>query len=127
MTVDRGPTPPQLPIDEVVIDPKAEAVSTGRGKTTGQDESKFFAEDAERYKLLHNQQKLGHLGKVWGSSSSAPTNIAGMLLFLTVVLVVVSFFPAQTTALDGLRTWLYGVATTSMGFLFGAKTSGKNE
>lgn len=127
MSADGG-LPARVPdsVNTLVVDPKAEGVPKP-GAATAQDEDRFYSEDAERYKLLHNQQKLGHLGKVWGSSSSAPTNIAGMLLFLTVILVVVSFFPTQTTALDGLRTWLYGVATTSMGFLFGAKTSGKNE
>lgn len=127
MTAAQKVLPPQLPIDEVVIDPKAEAISAKRGQTTGQDESNFFAEDAERYKLLHNQQKLGHLGKLWGSSSSAPTNIAGMLLILCIVMVCVSFFPTQSAGLDDLRKWLYGITTTSLGFLFGAKTAGKSE
>ncbi|WP_268799086.1 hypothetical protein [Pseudomonas huanghezhanensis] len=123
MTIERETAQPQLPIDEVVIDPKAEAITAGPGKTTGRDESNFFAEDAERYKLLHNGQKLGHLGKLWGSSSSAPTNIAGMVLILSIVIVCVSFFPIQSPGLEDLRKWLYGLTTTSIGFLFGAKTS----
>lgn len=128
MTSNSGVKPPQLPIDEVPIDPKAEAISTTRGQATGQDESNFFAEDAARYKLLHNQQKLGLLGKLWGSSSSAPTNIAGMLLILCIVIVCCSFFPTnQTPGLDDLRKWLYGITTTCLGFLFGAKTSSKGE
>lgn len=127
MTGEDGNAPPQLPIDEVPIDPKAERVPTKRAQATGQDEDKFFAADAEKFKLLHNAQTLGHLGKLWGSSSSAPTNIAGMLLILCIIMVCVSFFPAQTTGLEDLRKWLYSITTTSLGFLFGARTSGKNE
>lgn len=127
MTADRGPVPPQLPLDELVIDPKAEAISPGRGKTSGQDESNFFAEDGQRYKLLQNQLKLGHLGKLWGSSSSAPTNIAGLLLLLCFLVVCASFFVTPTPGIEDLRKWLYGITTTCLGYLLGSRTAGKNE
>lgn len=126
MSADGG-TPPHLPIDEVVIDPKAEIKSTQPGKASAQDETRFFTEDAARYKLLADQQSLGHLGKLWGSSSSAPTNIAGMLLLLCFITVCLSFALTQTPDLIDARKWLYGLTTTVLGFLFGSRTSGKND
>lgn len=112
-------------IDEAVIDPKAETRTAGKGKASGQDESNFFAEDAAKYRLLSEQQNLGQLGKLWGSSSSAPTNIAGMLMLLCFVTIIASFALAQTPDLVEARKWLYGVTTTVLGFLFGTRTSSK--
>jgi hypothetical protein len=123
-----GGLPARVPesVDKLVVDPKAEGVPKP-GTATAQDEDRFYSEDAERYKLLHAQQNLGQLGKLWGSSTSAPTNIAGLLLVLCFVLVALSFLPTQSVELVDARKWLYSVTTMIVGFLFGARTAGKSE
>jgi hypothetical protein len=114
-------------IDELVIDPKAEGVSTQQLPGTGNEEVRFFTEAGEQYKLLHNQQSLGLLGKLWGSSCSAPTNIAGLLLLICFVMGALSFAIDQNAEIASARSWLFGVTTTILGFLFGARTTSKSE
>jgi hypothetical protein len=113
-------------IDELIIDPKAEGVSPLQ-PGSGNEEVRFFTEAGEQYKLLHNQQSLGLLGKLWGSNCSAPTNIAGLLLLICFVMGALSFAIDQNAEIVSARSWLFGVTTTILGFLFGARTTSKSE
>lgn len=94
LSPDGGVSPRTPDIDQLIIDPKAEGSASQSRTGSGKDEVQFFTGAGEQYKLLHNQQSLGLLGKLWGSSNSAPTNIAGLLLLLCFVFGAMSF-PAQ--------------------------------
>lgn len=126
MSPDGGNGPRIPKIDELIIDPKAEGVADQPRTGSGKEEVKFFTEAGEQYKLLHNQQSLGFLGKLWGSSNSAPTNIAGLLLLLCFIFGGLSFVVAQSPELAEARKWLLGFTTTVVGFLFGTGTKNKD-
>lgn len=104
------------------IDPIAEA-GTGAATGSGSDENAFFAKGKEHFRLEHNQQNLGWLGRFWGSTTAAaPTNIAGFVIATSTALVACSFAPEQTAELSEARKWLYGLTTSALGFVFGSAT-----
>lgn len=116
-----GPEPgPKL--GSLTIDPKAEA-SGPAVRGSGDDEDAFFAAGKEHFRLQHNQQNLGWLGKFWGSTNTAaPTNIAGFVIGVSALLIVLSFLITQTPELSEARKWLYGLTTSALGFVFGSAT-----
>jgi len=85
------------------------------------------AEDVtRRYGLEQRKMELesGFLGKFFGSSSNAPTNIAGIIaLLLTVACISLLFFPSNIPALEFLKLVL-PVITGVLGYLFGKGTRG---
>lgn len=125
MSPDGGNNPRTPTIDQLIIDPKAEGIATQSRAGSGKEEVLFFTEAGEQYKLLHNQQSLGFLGKLWGSSNCAPTNIAGLLLLLCFIFGGLSFVITQSAELIEARKWLLGFTTTVVGFLFGTGTRGQ--
>jgi hypothetical protein len=61
----------------------------------------------------------GHLGKIFGASSNAPTNIAGLLIFLFVFTgIIILFIPCNTSASDYWK-WITPLITLALGYLFG--------
>lgn len=127
MSPDGGSGPRTPNIDQLIIDPKAEGGAGQLRTGSGKDEVQFYVEAGEQYKLLHNQQSLGLLGKLWGSSNSAPTNIAGLLLLLCFVFGGMSFVITESAELTEARKWLLGFTTTVVGFLFGTGTRSRSE
>lgn len=109
-------------IGSLHIDPRAEA-ATPQITGSGNDESAFFESGKEHFRLQHNQQNLGWLGKFWGATNTAaPTNIAGFVIGISTALIVASFAIEQTTELSEARKWLYGLTTSALGFVFGSAT-----
>ncbi|NWE72682.1 hypothetical protein HX857_28640 [Pseudomonas gingeri] len=104
------------------IDPAAEA-ATPALNGSGNDENAFFATGQQHFRLQHNQQNLGWLGKSWGATDrAAPTNIAGFVIAISALLIVGSFFMQESPELNEARKWLYGLTTSALGFVFGSAT-----
>ena len=102
------------------IDPAAEPIESTGSLISGQQELDFFKKTGAHFQLAHNQQNWGVLGKLFGSNSSAPTNIAGFVIICSFIVIVVSlFFPGNSDLLEA-RKWLIGLITSAMSFLFGA-------
>lgn len=117
-----GPESSQPRLGSLTIDPRAESAGSSTSGS-GDDEDAFFAAGKEHFRLQHNQQNLGWLGKFWGSTNSAaPTNIAGFVIGISAVLIVLSFLIPQTSELSEARKWLYGLTTSALGFVFGSAT-----
>jgi hypothetical protein len=64
---------------------------------------------------------LGVLGKFFGSNSSAPTNIAGLVVAASLILFAVTLFVAIQDAAV-VRTALLGLLSSALSFMFGAST-----
>ncbi len=115
---------PQAPakdgIGTVLIDPGAEPNTQLPATVSAQQEVEFYKQTAAQYQLLHDQQTLGYLGKFFGASSAAPTNIAGLVALCSFLVVVVSVFLPANPELTETRKWMIGLITTALGFIFGA-------
>ncbi|HLA33030.1 MAG TPA: hypothetical protein VJ047_18570 [Pseudomonas sp.] len=109
-------------IGSLTIDPKAETASTPSANATGRQEIEFYDQSGKQYNLLHNQQNLGWLGKFWGASSSAPTNIAGFVIAISVVMIAASYLIPEVPDLAEGRKLFTALATSALGFVFGAAT-----
>ena len=102
------------------IDPNAEPIQTVPSTISAQQEAEFYKQTGAQFRLEHNKQNLGHLGKLFGSNSSAPTNIAGFVIICSFLIIVGSlFFPSNTDLVES-RKWLIGLITSAMSFIFGA-------
>lgn len=107
-------------IGSVLIDPGAEPHAQGPGTVSAQQEVDFYKQAAAQHQLLHNQQTLGYLGKFFGASSAAPTNIAGLVAICSLIVLVVSVFVPSNPELTEARKWLIGLITSALSFIFGA-------
>lgn len=112
--------PSQGPADigAVPIDPKAEQNAPPAG-ATAQQEAAFYRRSGQQW-LAHNQQNLGLLGRVFGSSSAAPTNIAGTVVLCCLTLVGLTWFVKVEGDVGQLRTILIGLIGSALSFIFGA-------
>lgn len=117
---DQRQAPSNGGIGSLPIDPGAEPLQNLPAVVTGQDETEFYKRSGVQERLLHNEQNLGYLGKFFGSSSSAPTNIAGLVAICSMVLIVVSFLMPSTPDLVDARKWFFALITSALGFIFGA-------
>ena len=106
-------------IASVVITPDAEPNVSGSSNVSAKQEIDFYTNTGREYDLQHNQQNLGVLGKFFGSSSSAPTNIAGLVVLLCICLYAVTLV-VETSDVAAVRAALLGFASSSVGFIFGA-------
>ena len=61
----------------------------------------------------------GLLGKCFGSSTNAPTNIAGFVLIVVVLSIVLVPFRPSTQLTSEYLTKMVPVVTLGLGFLFG--------
>lgn len=89
----------------------------------GQRAEVVVAQDvAHRYALEQTRMSLdaGHLGKLFGSATNAPTNIAGFVVCLLVVIVCVVGFLKMPTAEFVER--VIPIITLALGYLFGKNT-----
>ncbi|WP_141667420.1 hypothetical protein [Burkholderia cepacia] len=108
-------------IGNVRIDPAAEPTTApAAGSATPQDEAAFYKRSGDEYRLKHNQQNLGWLGIVFGSNSSAPTNIVGLVVLASFVFIAVSFFVPNSSDLGTIRTGLISLVSTAVGYIFGS-------
>ncbi|HLO96526.1 MAG TPA: hypothetical protein VK195_19625 [Burkholderiaceae bacterium] len=107
-------------IGSVAIDPSAEQTQAGVPAVSGKQEEQFFKETGDKFKLAHNQQNLGYLGKLFGANSSAPTNIAGFVIIASFLFVGLSFFATTTPELSDARKAAIGLISSAMAFIFGA-------
>jgi hypothetical protein len=81
---------------------------------------------SRRYAIEQTRMSLeaGVLGKIFGSSMNAPTNIAGFvvgILTLTIIVVGVLFMPSKISVLEYLDKML-PIMTRILGYLFGKST-----
>jgi hypothetical protein len=81
---------------------------------------------ARRYALDQTRMTLeaGWLGKIFGSSTNAPTNIAGFvvgILTITIIVVGLLFVPSKISVLEYLDKVL-PLVTLALGYLFGKST-----
>lgn len=109
-------------IGEVAINPEAEPRSTGQANLSAQAEENFYTESGVQYRLQHNQQNLGWLGKFFGANSTAPTNIAGFVIVCSLLLLLISLFMTANPELADTRKFLGSVILSALSFIFGAST-----
>ncbi|MTV38049.1 hypothetical protein [Duganella radicis] len=102
------------------IDPTAEPTSEQVPGLSGQKESEAFAAAAKRHELEILRQEMGKLGVLFGSATTAPTNIAGLVLIVVFLFVGVSFCLPSSPELNDARKWAYTLGTGALGYLFGA-------
>lgn len=79
---------------------------------------------AHRYGLEQARMTLdaGWLGRIFGSSANAPTNITGFILVIFAITVVyLIVFRMNEPASEALKT-VIPVITLALGYLFGRKT-----
>lgn len=107
-------------LEDLVIDPDAESVDERVSGVSAQQEVAFYDQAALKFRLEHNQQNLGFLGKFFGSNSSAPTNIAGFIIICSLVILFVSLFAPANAELVESRKWMIGLITSALSFVFGA-------
>lgn len=105
-----------------VIDPASEPATAGLPDVSPQQESDFYASAGQQYRLLHNQQNLGFLGRFFGANSSAPTNIAGFVIICALIILLISLFVPANADLVESRKWMVGLITSALSFVFGAAT-----
>ena len=116
-----GPTP-SGDIGEVAINPGVETHTNGQANLAAQAEENFFTESGELYRLQHNGQNLGWLGKFFGSNSTAPTNIAGFVIICSLLLLLISLFLTANPELADTRKFLGSVILSALSFIFGASS-----
>ena len=107
-------------IGDVRIDPAAEPTGTQVPGVSGQKESEAFAAAAKRHELEIMRQEMGKLGALFGSSTTAPTNIGGLALIAVFLFVGLSFLMPNSAELNDARKWAYTLGTGALGYLFGA-------
>jgi hypothetical protein len=82
-----------------------------------EDPTQRFAIEQTRMTL-----EAGLLGKIFGSATNAPTNIAGFILFLFFIsIIIVLFLETRMEAIEYLKLVL-PVITLVLGYLFGKST-----
>jgi hypothetical protein len=103
------------------IDPSAETTNLQPANgVTPQQEVDFYKRAGSEYRLAHNQQNLGWLGLAFGSSASAPTNIAGLVVVLCLLFYGLSFFATGSGELASARAGALGLVGTALGYIFGS-------
>ena len=102
------------------IDPSAEENRGPVPGVSGQKEAAVFAAERDKHELAVLKQQMGLLGGLFGTSTSAPTNIGGLALLCTFIFVGVSFLLPNSTELNDARKWAYTLGTGALGYLFGA-------
>lgn len=107
-------------IGEFQVDPAAEPTKNHPPIISGQQEADFYTRAGAQYALQHQQQNLGLLGKLFGSNSSAPTNIAGFVILLSFLFVAVSLFFPGNTDLTESRKIIFNIIGAALAFIFGA-------
>ena len=108
-------------IANVAIVPDAEPNSSGSSNVSAKQELDFYTDSGRQYALEHNQQNLGVLGRFFGSNSSAPTNIAGLVVGASLFLFAVTLFVVIPDAAV-IRTALLGLLSSALSFMFGASS-----
>ncbi|WP_455154805.1 hypothetical protein [Cupriavidus campinensis] len=103
------------------IDPGAEANRPAPPGVTPEQEEQFYESAGVQYRLMHNQQNLGLLGKLFGNGSAAQTNIAGMVILLCFLFLVGSYFLPAGADAGNIRTVLVGLIGSALGFIFGSR------
>jgi hypothetical protein len=95
------------------------------GQPTEEQPPIVGAEDVDRRYLIQRMTlEAGWLGKIFGSSTNAPTNIAGFVVgFLTIAIVVIGilFVPSSIPPSDFLNM-VIPVVTLALGYVFGKST-----
>lgn len=109
-------------IGELEIVPEAEERTNGSANAIAKAEDKFFQAGGVEERLKHNQQNLGWLGKFFGSSSTAPTNIAGLVIGCSMLFYIASFCFTPSPDLSDMRKFLGTIITSALGFIVGAAT-----
>jgi hypothetical protein len=83
------------------------------------------AEDIDRrYLIAQMTVEVGWLGKIFGSSANAPTNIAGFVVCLLTVTIIVAgllLVPSPIPGMDFLNV-VIPIITLALGYLFGKST-----
>ena len=114
-------------IGQVVIDPSAEAPAPSSNGAGGKAEEEFYNRAKQADELSREALRIGWLGKVWGYSTSAPTNIAGFIAFISVIVWVASAFaPAESKAATEMSKGAFTLITSCLAYIFGAASSKKN-
>lgn len=117
---DQRQAPGNGGIGSLPIDPGAEPLQKVPAVVTGQEETEFYKQAGAQERLRHNEQNLGYLGKFFGSNSSAPTNIAGLVVICSLIILVISLFFTGNSEMAEARKWLIGLITSALSFIFGA-------
>lgn len=114
-------------IGQVIIDPSAEAPEPSKNGVGGKAEEAFYNRAKQADELSREALKIGWLGRVWGYSTSAPTNIAGFIAFISVIVWVASAFaPADSKTASELSKNAFTLITSCLAYIFGAAASKKN-
>jgi hypothetical protein len=86
---------------------------------------KITPSSGEETALARNKQDLGILGWLFGSRGNAPTNIAGAVVFLFILLLVVTITIPLAQGVDraDLIKAVLGLIASSLAYLFGAASA----
>jgi len=93
---------------------KSDIDNIGKRDTLDGVSTKFTDGNSDAIKSKQMDIDIGFLGKIFGNSSNAPTNIAGTTIFA--LLIATLFFP------DLKWEQSSPVITLALGYLFGKKT-----
>lgn len=122
MTPPPDDSSPLGDIGNAAIVPQAEPSHSGATNGLARQEQQFYQQSGEQYKLKQGQQDLGILGKFFGASLSAPMNIAGFVIVISMVALLVSLFTSDSETLTAGQERLVGLISSALAFIFGAAT-----
>ncbi len=84
-------------------------------------EAESYRVEALKHDLEQNLQNLGWLGKFFGANAVAPTNIAGLVIVVSLVGYLVTLFFSGPEIADARQT-LAGIILTVLGYILGSFT-----
>jgi|SRR5471030_1850964 len=129
---DKKAQPVIEPGAEQELSPEAEAKPPSRRaprKVTAKDEEDFFRNAGADDWLKHHRQTLGWLGRLFGASATAATNIASFVamvsIFAFIVLCFLSPKDAEAARYAESQKALGGLIASSLAYLFGAASTRK--
>jgi hypothetical protein len=84
------------------------------------DQAKEFQSLSEAVKIKKMHLDAGLLGKIFGNSETAPTNICGIVAFLLIVTgTIMIFYESKVDPFDYWKSIIVPLLSVMLGYLFG--------
>jgi hypothetical protein len=109
-------------LDDLIVDPSSEDSGEISTSVSAKDEADFFEQARAEFLIKHHQQNLGLLGSLFGSNANAATNIAGLVILVSLTLLAVSLFVTGNSEIAEARTYFVGMIASALSYIFGAST-----
>lgn len=104
----------------LVVDSDAESVAQAPSRVSSSQEQDFYELGGMQERLRHNQQNLGWFGKFFGNNSTAPTNLAGIVVVVCTLALVGTIFAEHVESRSEAQKILVGLLSSALAFIFGA-------